>query len=320
LVAVAQSKAASSVFVYTEVVRCGEIGVIALRSFFTFHPNQKVHVFGLESDRWSVADFKNAVFHSLDKPDPALEKWDGLKQRFLMAHRYKTIAKNFDKGHLGTASLWAHLIKTRSEQYLVHFDSDVVFRAEALSDITNSLDEFDLIGPIRHYKHNPHGNSHIKGHPDVAQTVFFGFNRKKVSDHDYETLTKMCQGSYNPQGFEVLDFFDPVSFEILSNGGKVKGLAVDDYGGEDSQGGRLNKYKTLNAVVDFGDKLAHFSAVGSGLNFYKNRHKIKDVPNSYVQYGLEKYAVYKKLFYDEDIGIDYDGNKYAPLFKVDRWY
>lgn len=315
-------KPINDTFIYTEIVRCGQIGVIALRSFFAYHPNIKVHVFGIEEDRSVVGEFKNVIFHSLDQPDPELEGWKGnWIKLFLLKRRSKQIAKNFDHGHLGTASLWAHLIQTRSETYMLHFDSDVVFRAEAVSDIMERLSKgFDIVGPIRNYKHNPHNDNTMRRHPDVVGTSFFAFNRNKIPAYSYDQLTNMCRGRYNPLGFEVIDFFDPVSFVLLKNGSRVSHLSVNDYGGQDKRGGRVNKYPELNTIVDFGDKTSHFSAVGSGMNFYRNRNSISDVPNSYVQYGLEKYAVYMKLFYNQDLDIEYDKKKYALLFKVKKWY
>ncbi len=310
-------------FVYTEIVRCGEIGVIALRSFYAYHPDVVVHVYGLESDRWAVKEFKKVVYHSLDKPDPKIEPWGdkGIIEKFKMRKRSKTIAANFDHGHLGTASLWANIIQTRPERYLIHFDSDVVFRAPALDDIVSRLKNgYDLVGTMRNYKNNPHKVAGIRGYKDLTQTCFFGFDKTKISPQPYDILTKMCQGTYNPKGFQVLDFFDPVSFDMLDNGAKIYHLSVDDYGGWTEAGDRKNKYNEVNAIVDFGKKFSHFSAVGSGLNFYKNRGKITDVPGIYIQYSLEKYAIYAKLFYDKDIGEPYDENKYKPLFKVKKWY
>jgi hypothetical protein len=309
-------------FVFTEIVRVGQIGKIALRSFFLYHPKTKVHVFGLDSDRESIEEFPNVIYHSLDNPDPSNETWgkNPLKAQ-LLKRRYQQIAKNFDHGHLGTAGLWAILTQTRPEKYLIHFDSDVVFRDVALPDILNQFKKGkDLVGRIRNYKHNQNNFHWDKDYPDPVQTCFFGFNRTLVNRHSFKTLTKMCQGVFNPLGFAVIDFFDPVSFEMVTNGAKIGYLDSNAYGGEDDKGSRKNNYPKVNALIDFGDKLAHFSAVGSGMNFYKNKAHITGVPDSYMNYGLEKYAVYVKLFYNEDIDYKYDKKPYAPLFSIKKWY
>jgi len=310
----------ASYFLFTEVVRCGQIGIIALRSFFTYHPNETVHVFGLESDREAIAKLKNVIFHSLDKPSPELEGWSGFR-RHASKKRLRQIAKNFDHGHLGTASLWAYLIQTRPEEFIVHFDSDIVFRSSALKDITEKLESgYDLVGAPRAYKNNPNNRDDVRHLKDVTQTFFFGFNKNKISKHSYKILTKMCQGSYNPTGDPVIDFFDPVAFDILKNRGKIFFLSTDDYGGCDLNGSRTNKYPKVNALIDFGKKTAHFAAVGSGMNFYQNHGQIKKVPNSYISYGLERYAVYIKLFYNKDIKIPIKIDQYKPLFQVKKWY
>jgi len=311
-------------FVYTEIVRCGPIGTIALRSFFTFHPEQKVHVFGLESDRTAVAEFPNVIFHSMDDPITKLESWGtkGFLHRAKMIRRSRQIAKNFDEAHLGTASLWAHLIQTRPEKFFIHFDSDVVFRGPALADLTDRLiGGYDLVGPPRGYKNNPNKRDDVRHLTDITQTCFFGFNATKINQHPYNVLVNMCRGYYNPLGTPVIDFFDPVSFEILHNNGRIFYLSTDDYGGCNLEGNRINKYPKLNAIIDFGDKFAHFSAVGSGLNFYENADQIKkDVPDIYIKYAIEKYAIYAKLFLNRNIGIKYDAKKYAPLLKIKKWY
>ena len=309
-------------FVFMEVVRCGEIGSVTLRSFFKYHPGQIVHVFGLEDDRRSIAEFKDVIFHSLDKPEPQDTIWGNSKlQRYRFTRRARQIAHNFDYGHLGTASLWAHIIQTCPEKFIIHFDSDVIFRAPALDDITSRLQNgYDIVGPPRAYKNNPNKRDDIRSLMDLTQTCFFGFNKDKVPNYSYKTLTKMCQGLYNPDGFDMLDFFDPVARSIMKNDGQIFYLSPDDYGGWGREGTRTNKYPELNAIVDFGNKMSHFSAVGSGMNFYKNGGKIKKVADDYVQYGLEKYAVYMKLFYNKVIDVKYDSKKYAPLFDVKKWY
>lgn len=281
-----------------------------------------MHVFGLESDRDSTAEFPFVIFHSLDKPDTRAEEWgwSPLKNA-KFTKRYLQISKNFNYGHLGTASLWAHLIQSRSEKYLIHFDSDIVFRDSALPDIISRFRRgYDLVGPVRNYKYNQHNEDDKRGLPDLTQTCFFGFNTSKISPHSYKILTKMCQGLYNPRGFPLIDFFDPIAYEMIENGAKIGFLSVDDYGGEDFRGSRKNKYPQLNAAIDFGSKLSHFSAVGSGLNFHRNHKDIREVADSYIQYGLEKYSVYVKLFYNEDIGVPFDMKKYGPLFRVKDWY
>lgn len=312
----------NNVFIYTEIVNCGQIGTIALKSFFAHHPRVPVHVFGLSSDYDAVKKFKYVIFHCLDRPQGRAEGWGFNPVKNLQTrYRYKQIQRRFNHGHLGTASLWAHLIKTRPEKYMLHFDSDVVFRAPLLKDIYFRLDEgYDLVGPVRNYKYNPHGDDEKRSRPDVTQTYCFAFNRTKVGKFPFDELVEMCRGGYNPLGFAVIDFFDPVGFVIQNNGGKIFKLPVNDFGGEDYKGGRKNKYPDANKIVDFGSKIAHFSGVGSGMNFFNHPESAKNVPDSYVDHGLRRYAMYMKLFYGQDIMKSADMSDYKALFAVKKWF
>jgi hypothetical protein len=310
-------------FIFTEVARCGPIGKIALQSFFAHHPNERVHVFGLEADRVDLDGLPRSgvVFHSLDNPDPSLEGWPNPIARSRLRRRTRRIAADFDYGHRGTAELWAHIIETRPERYIIHFDSDVIFRAPALDDLTVPLEDgYAIVGLLRSYRQNHLGRDDVRDQPDVAATHFIGFDRTLVGTYPYAELAQMCEGKLNPLGFPVLDFFDPVAFDIILNhGGRIFHVSFDDYGGAVNYS-RANLYATQNEIIDFGSKMAHFCAVGSGMNFYKNRDRIREVHEPYVAYGLERYAVFAKLFLDQELDVEYERERYEPLFKVDHWY
>lgn len=288
-------------YIFTEMIGCGKIAKVALESFIIHHPKTSVNLYGTPDDfKWAPSHDK-FIFHDLSA--------------------FPEILAAFNSGHLGTATLWAKIIKESSSKFLIHFDSDVIFRAPVINQIsTILLNGNDLVGPMRNYKNNPQRIRGIRHLPDVTQTLCFGFNREKITDWNMDTLIKMCQGSYCPFGHNVIDFFDPISFDIIENGGKVFILNGDEYGGFDASGGRKNKYFQENSLIDFGDKLAHFSAVGSGMFYYQNKSFLnQSVPESYINYALEKYAVFCKIFYDEDIGIFFDKKKYGPLLKIDNW-
>lgn len=297
-----KSVVAEDIYVFTEMVGCGKIGKVALDSFKWHHPHTIVHVYGTPEDFAWIEPSPNLVFHDLNAQQEILNK--------------------FNSGHLGTATLWANIIKSSNAKYLIHFDSDVVFRAPVINEISAFLNSgYDLVGPMRNYKCNPQRIFGIRHLPDVTQTLCFGFNRERITNWNMPTLTKMVQGVYCPFGHNVIDFFDPICFDIIENGGSVFILNGDDYGGFDSSGGRINKYTELNSLIDFGDKLAHFSAVGSGMYYYTNsKHINSSVPRTYIDYALEKYAIFCKIFYGEDIGVEYDRSKYDPLLKVDNWF
>jgi hypothetical protein len=52
--------------------------------------------------------------------------------------------------------------------------------------------------------------------------------------------------------------------------------------------------------MDFGDKIAHFASVGSGLNFLSMIQKGQEikVPSWYVEYAMGKLDLYMRLFYN----------------------
>lgn len=289
----------NNVLIFTEIYNCGKIGRIALQSFKKYHPNIKVLVLGTPND-----------FKWVDKEDT----FD-----FVDISNQNDIINGYREGHLGTATIWARLIKERKEKYLIHFDSDVIFRDECLNDLFNAIDDgYDLVGPIRNYKHNPNNRDDIRHLNDVCQTLFFAFNRELVSTHhDLNTLIHMSRGTLNPLGHSVIDFFDPVMFDIVNNGGKVKFLDQFQYGGCDYYGKRNTNGFKQNEIIDFGTKLAHFSAVGSGMNFYNNRNTL--VPQSYVQYAIDKYLIFSKIFYNEQLPGYVHQPKYDCLLTTKDW-
>jgi hypothetical protein len=318
----------SNIFVWTEVFNCGEIGAVAIKSFLYHHPHTKVHVYGGPDDLYKIPDDPNVIKVTLLsglKIDIASWFWRKFSLGVPLVTR-EYIKKGFKRGHLGTARLWAYLILSRSESRMIHFDSDIVFLGNIISDIADKLNSFDLVGPVRNYKNNPQNLEQFKHLSDVTQTCCFGFNKSKLNEHSYQELVRMCLGSYNPKGHSVIDFFDPVMFEILGNGGGIDFLNHNEVGGCNIFGSRQNKYASINDYdtpfkIDFGERLIHFSAVGSGNNIYRNQ--VVSVPESYRKYALDRYALFVRIFYGRDIGIDLSA--YAPLINslkdvnIDSW-
>lgn len=242
----------NDVFIYTEIFNCGKVGRVAIESFNRYH-DLPLHVFGRPEDFKWIDNHKNLILHD-DEPF------------------YPSVVSGYEGGHLGTARLWANLIKTRPEKHFIHFDSDVVFRKEFISKFLEKLD-YDLVGAIRNYKNNPHNNDSIRHLHDTISTNIFMFNKQKINDYPLNILTDMCQGVYNPHKHPVIDFFDPVMFDIIYNNGKVFTISCDDIGGSDNTGSRNNKYSDINNYntpfkIDFGEYIIHYSAVGSGMNCF----------------------------------------------------
>ncbi len=312
-------------FVWTEVFNCGEIGRVAILSFLAHHTDISVHVYGYAEDLAEIPDHPQVIKETVSSGVIAQARyiaWSALSIGGPVLTE-EALQKGFNRGHLGTARLWAYLIQIRSEPRMVHFDSDVIFLGDSVSDVLRRMDKgSSLVGQVRCYKNNPNKRDDVRYLNDVTQTCCFGFDRTKINRHAYKELVRMCLGSFNPKGHPVIDFFDPVMFEILGNGGKIDFLPHDEAGGCNLEGSRKNAYARINNYdtpfkIDFGSKLIHFSAVGSGINIYRNR--AVRMAESYRQYALDRYALFAHTFFDRDIGIDLSsyGDLIACLRKID---
>lgn len=285
-------------YIFSEAYGCGLILKKCLESFFRYHPNEIVHIFGTVKDFKEVGKFNNVEY---------IEMSGDLE-----------LKECFKQGHLGTAHICAKVIKEFSNEfdYLIHFDSDVIFRKESLSLIFDKINEgYDLIGPIRCYKNNLNGRSDLSSIKDVAQTYFYAYNKNKISNFDFKTLRQMIVGYHNPLNHPILDYFDPVSFDILNNGGKICFLNEDEVGGISNENGRKNKFEELNKDMDFGSNIMHFAGVGTGMKIWRNG--IENVHDSYANWSLNRFVLYYKLFYDITIeGIEIDEEKFELLKKL----
>jgi hypothetical protein len=283
------------VFIFSEIVRCGLIGKIAYESFHKFH-NHKLHIFGRKEDFQFITEHPNNIYHILEDTSPIVEA--------------------FNHGHSGTAMVCTKVILESKEKYIVHFDSDVVFRGNLVDDIIEKLDKDDIVGGFRTYKNNPCKRDDVRHLPDVTATYCFGFNKEKIYVREPELLEPLIENHLTapivsqisrlyPQYRYVptIDFFDPIAFLIMMQGGTICILDNDLMGGQRAEGDRVNKYGILNKEIDFGDKISHFASVGSGLNFITMMKKETNinVPEFYVNYGVRKLDLYMRLFYNTKI-------------------
>lgn len=286
-----------STFIFTEAYDCGLILKKCLESFFKYHPDTIVNIFGTAKDFKEVGKFKNVEYFELSD-DAQLKEC-------------------FKYGHLGTAHIGTRVIKEFSNgyDYIIHFDSDVIFRKESISLLTNKIEEgYDLIGPVRCYKNNMNGRLDLSELKDVTQTYFYAFNKNKISQYDFDTLRQMIVGYHNPLNHPILDYFDPVSFDILKNDGKIYFLNSDDVGGLTLEGDRKNKFEELNNDMDVGNNLMHFAGVGSGIKFY--RKGADNAAPQYVEWALKRFALYSKVILDKEIeNVSVDNEIYELLKK-----
>lgn len=280
-------------FIFTEAYNCGKILKKCLETFFEHH-DIKVNIFGKHTDFKHLKGFKNVNFIELSLDE--------------------NLKKFYQNGHVGTAYLFTKVLKKEFGDYdnIIHFDSDVVFKGECISDIINKFNEgYDIIGPRRAYKNNiANKDGKYDKLPDVVSTYFFGVKLNKISNHDFSMLHQMIVG-YSPKGYQIIDFFDPVSFDILDNGGKIHYMSFEDYGSCDENGNFDNGHKVLNELLDCGNKITHFAGIGSGQNFINNGSG--NIPESYAEWAKERYVIYMKLYYDEDIDYNYDKEIYKKI-------
>ena len=274
-------------YLYTECVNCPEICVNSIKTYLKYH-KYNVTIFLTKKDREYFIE---------NLPESKLINFNIVDDDMIKIYN--------ESGHLGTAHIWNHVkdINTKNNKKIIHFDSDTIFRGNIIDDILLPLDnEYDLVGSCRCYKHNLNNRNDIRDKQDVVQTYCFGYNPQKCSKFDDNINLLMIRGLYNPLKFNILDFFDPVSFDIINNGGRVKFIDHNVIGGLDRKGSKLNKYKNINSFFDFGDKIVHFSSVGSGINFRKaleNRVNI-DVPMTYVNHALKTLDIYNYLLFNKE--------------------
>lgn len=283
------------VFIFTEAYNCGLIANKAIESFFQFHDNY-VHVIGTPDDFKSITPNEKIVFIDVSKD--------------------VTLARLYKEGHAGTAYIFLKAIKEYSKdiKHIIHFDSDVIFRKESISEIKNRFNQgYDLVGPRRCYKHNLNNREDVRQFNDVVHTCFYGFNKEKISkEFSNDLLLNMIVGFVNPLQHPTIDFFDPVSFDIQKNGGQTFYLDYEKFGSQNEEGSKMNKYGELNTFMDVGDNILHFAGVGSGLKFYSKG--ADGVHPGYVEFALKNFALYYKLVYNKTLkSIQIDNDKYEKL-------
>ena len=273
------------VFIWTEAFNCGEILNPMLKSYLT-HNNYEINIFGTSQD------FKQVTTNS------PLLKFHDLSIKPRTRYLEKKILKKYKKGHRGTAELWAYLIVNRKEKYLLHLDSDTIFLDDAISELIYSVKvkKYNLVGARRPYFNRTYRKTGIDGKkldklPDVVNTDCFIFEKEFIRTIPKWYLKRKIFGR-RPLKHPVVDFFDPISFEIISKGGLVYYI---DSPNDGTRG-------TTNFKSDFYAKRITFAAVGSGSNFFKHA-EVKTSPG-YRNYALASYSLFSLYLLKKDIGIE----------------
>lgn len=278
------------IFIFSECVNCPEIGYVAYKSFKEKYPDLILNLYLCSEDY----DFLKNKLSSRNL------------NYYILPDEFKLLF--FESGHLGTSKLWSYIILNDNiPNKVIHFDSDIYFRKNnLLNDIISKLERYDIVGPPRPYKKNMNGRNDLDHLPDLVQTFCFGFNKNKINldNVNKKELYKHIQGK-TFDNEPILDFFDPISRNII-NSGEIYIINSDTVGGVcNLKGNRNNKYGMFNHWFDVGDEIIHFAAVGSGINFYKSKKKNKtiNVPQSYVDYAINHYYLWRYFFEDNSINL-----------------
>ena len=267
-----KSRNSKDTYIWTECFGCGEILPPMIESFL-YHHDTKIHVIGTKKDFESIN-----YLHDERVVRVELEKVD--------FKTYKKVLKGYKNGHAGTSEIWSWLFRNREERFYIHLDADTVFLENVTIEIIKKLksEGYALVGSRRPYKYRTYrlegwDKKLLDRLPDVVNTDCFGFDKKFISNAPNWLLKRRIFGK-RELTIPIIDFFDPISFNILRNGGKIFYM-------DSPLAGRSGK---TNFNSDFHQKRISFSAVGSGCNFYKN--PAAKSSEGYMKYALSSYSLF----------------------------
>jgi hypothetical protein len=273
------------VFIWTEAFNCGEILNPMLSSYLKHH-NYPIHVFGSKSDFREVQIQSDMIF---------LESLSSKIRPFLISEN--KVLNGYKSGHKGTAILWEYIIRSRKEKILIHLDADTIFLNDVVTDLIQAIkgEGNSIAGSRRAYKNRGYRKNGMDGkqlnsRPDCVNTDCFAFTTEHISKWPRFWLRRKISGrrvSFKP----VVDFFDPVTFEIIKKSKKIKYMDSPHDGYQ----------STLNKKSKFMESRISFAAVGSGCNFYKNGHE--GIPEGYSGFALASYSLFAKELLGKNINI-----------------
>jgi len=279
-------------FIWTEIFNCGPLGKSAVQSFLAHHQRMSVHVFGFEDDLTDLVSSDKVILHKFSRNDLPNSDKNRLSRR--VTGNY--LLEGYADGHLGTARLWAYLIKTRKENVLAHFDADIIFLNDALNDVLQPFSDQKIraSGPRRMYRYNLNGNDSVRNQEDCVDTYCFAFRPTLLKYLPYSILVKVIRGRSWINRLvrkDPLDFFDTFTY-MLTRLGSI--FYVDSP--------ELGSFAFRNTNSQFHTKFIEVrSAVGSGCAFSKGYGK--EVQESYRNYALESYSIYAFYILNVETGI-----------------
>jgi len=274
-----------SVFIWTEAFNCVEILPPFLESF-RHHHKFPIHVFTSTEELSKVPSLPGVSVSSVS---------DSFVSKFFLTSQ-AAVKRGYQSGHLGTARIWSNIIRTRNETILIHLDADTVFLGECISELIDSITKgADIAGTRRPYLHRGYRKTGrdakmLDKHPDALNTDIIAFRRLSVPRRFSPLLTRRIRGK-RPLRYPVVDFFDPIIFEMVRAGKRIDYVDSPESGKQGFTNTKAQIYKSRIS----------FAAVGSGLNFMKNP-EAKTSPG-YRAYALSSYSLYAKYLLGIDTGI-----------------
>lgn len=266
-----------STFIWMEALGCGELLDAATSSYLAHH-DLPLHVIGYREDLVNLK--KNELIIPVEINSEQGEI-DLTESQVKAAYQY---------GHRGTALLWSKLILHRKEDYLIHLDADNIFVGEVLSPILTALnDGYAVTGTRRPYRYRVARGGKFAGfvhffRRDCVNTHCFGFNRSLVDLREqsiFDFIEGRARNKYTPRILPIIDFFDRMTFYLTRRGG----VFYQDSSNQEPHGhhSRLGRIES---------NLISFSAVGSGIAFYKNGSVTTSA--TYIDFAIKSYALYSK--------------------------
>ncbi len=278
------NSSSNDVFIWTEAYNCGEILNPMINSYVK-HNKYPINIFATEKDLAYIETKSPLLIYQNLKNTKNLIK---IENRILQKYKH---------GHKGTAELWNHIINSRPERYFLHLDSDTIFLADVITDLIGAVKSkgYSLAGSRRPYFHRTYRKIGQDGKkldrlPDVVNTDCFIFDKSLITTWPHFHLKRKIVGR-RPIHHPVVDFFDPVSFEIIGKGGLVLYM--------DTPNGGNKSFSNPNS--EFHNKRISFAAVGSGLNFYKNPSAKTSM--GYRKFAISSYSLFAKWLLNTDIGV-----------------
>jgi hypothetical protein len=280
----------TSIFVWTEVFNCGALAEVLVPSYLA-HNHAPIHVYGFPDDLKGLIQDNQVVPVPIDR----LTKRRRTTRPLSSAIDGPFLSEGFDRGHLGTARLWAHLLSNRREELLVHVDADLVFIGNAVDDVIEALMAGNVLaGARRMYRNNLNERDDIRSFPDCVDTLCFGLRRDALPPSTYPGMVRRIrQQTYLDRLRRRLpiDFFDSVTFDLMKRGS----VAYLDSPDDGVSGTRRPESSFLSKIIEVR------SAVGSGCAFSKGLGM--NVTASYREYALESFSVYAYYLLGQETGI-----------------